>query len=299
MRDFSYYLKRPKETAYYIFMKTAHYLPDSLHLYLLFRIEMGYWPNLTHPKTFCEKLQWLKLHNRKEEYTMMVDKLAVKEYAAKIMGHDSVIPVIGIWNKIEDIDFDSLPNQFVLKTSQGGGGNVIICKDKSQLDIVKTKRELRVLLNQNIYKTRVEWPYKNVTAKIFAEKYMVDESGCELKDYKILNFNGVPTYIEVDSGRFTDHFRNIYDTNWNILPYAIGFRNNPSVEIERPANLEQMLHFARIFSQVSPFLRTDFYIINNKLYFGELTFFQRSGLTKFCPSTLDLEFGNMISLTNL
>lgn len=298
MRSLSYYIKNPKDTAFYCFMKIAHYLPDSIHLRILFRIEMGYWPNLDEPTTFCEKLQWLKLNFRRPEFTQMVDKLAAKKYVADIIGEEYIIPVLGVWDKAEDIDFDNLPNQFVLKTTQGGGGcGVIICKDKSKLDRSATIKKLKTLLKQDIYKTRVEWPYKHVQKRIFAEKFMVDESGNELKDYKLLNFNGEPLYIEVDSGRFTHHIRNIYNTKWEVQNIAIGYPNDLSVEFEKPANLEKMVEFARVLSKGLPFLRTDFYIINDKLYFGELTFFQRSGFTTFNPSSLDRQLGDMILLT--
>ena len=299
MRSISYYLTHPKETAIFTFMKVAHYLPDSIHLRILYRIEMGKSLNLNKPETFCEKLQWLKLYNRKPEYTQMVDKLEAKKYVASIIGEEYIIPVLGIWDKAEDINFDSLPNQFVLKTTHGGGGNgVIICKDKSMLNREDTVKKLNKLLLQDIYKSRVEWPYKNVKKRIFAEQYMVDESGNELKDYKLLNFNGEPLYIEVDSGRFTDHIRNIYDINWNVQPISIGYKNDLSVEFERPIGLEKMVEFARVLSKGMPFLRTDFYIINDRIYFGELTFFQRSGFTTFNPPSVDLELGCRITLPN-
>lgn len=297
MRPISYYLKHPKETVLFTFIKLAPYLPDSLHLRILYRLEMGKKLNLSNPTTFCEKLQWLKLYNRKSEYTKMVDKLAAKEYVASIIGKQYIIPVLGVWDNPEEIDFESLPNQFVLKTTHGGGGSgVIICKDKSKLDVVKTRKRLRKIMKQDIYRSRVEWPYKNVTKKIFAEKYMVDESGEELKDYKILNFGGEPTFIEVDSGRFTEHIRNIYNAQWEIQPIAIGYKNDLNMYFQKPQKLEKMLEFARVLSKNIPFLRTDFYVINENIYFGELTFFQRSGFTTFVPSSLDLELGKKIIL---
>lgn len=151
-------------------------------------------------------------------------------------------------------------------------------------------------MQQDIYKSRVEWPYKDVKKRIFAEQYMVDDSGNELKDYKILCFNGKPTYVEVDSGRYGNHIRNIYDTQWNVQPIAIGYKNDLSVHFERPTRLEEMVEYARIFSEGIPFLRTDFYVINDKIYFGELTFFQRSGMTPFTPADMDYKLGEMINL---
>lgn len=279
------------------FKKISHLLPDKLHLQIEYRLRMGEKLNLNNPKTFCEKLQWLKLYNRKPEYSMMVDKLAVKKYVAEKIGEQYVIPILGEWNKPEDIDWASLPNRFVLKTTHGGGsGGVFICKDKTNVDKAKAVEFICRAMKQDIYKSRVEWPYKNVSKRIFAEQYMEDESGKELKDYKLLCFDGEPKYIEVDSGRFGDHIRNIYDTNWNLQPIAIGYKNDLSVHFERPECLDKMVEFARIFAKDMPFLRTDFYVIGNKLYFGELTFFQRSGMTPFYPSSVDLELGNMITL---
>lgn len=299
MRKISYYLAHPKETFLYAFIACSHFLPDRLHLKFLYRLEMGKKLDLNNPQTFCEKLQWLKLYNRKAEYTMMVDKLSVKKYVSDTIGSQYVIPILGIWNQPEDIDFESLPERFVLKTTNGGGGEgVYICKDKSQLDKREAIKRMSHSLKTDIYKTRVEWPYKNVVKRIFAEQYMEDESKNELKDYKVLCFNGEPKYIEVDSGRFGDHIRNIYDINWNLQPIAIGYKNDLSVHFERPTRLKEMVEFARIFSAGIPFLRTDFYVVGERLFFGELTFFQRSGMTPFYPQELDLKLGEMIHLPN-
>lgn len=297
MKTLSYYFKHPQDTLYYTFLKFAHYLPDKMHLKILFRLEMGKRLNLRNPRTFCEKLQWLKLYNRKPEYTKMVDKLLAKEYVASKIGSEHIIPVLAIWDNTEDINFDILPNKFVLKTTHGGGsGGVYICKNKKTLDRKEALEIMRCAMKQDIYQSRVEWPYKDVKKRIFAEQFMVDDSGNELKDYKILCFNGCPTYIEVDSGRYGNHIRNIYDTAWNLLPISIGYKNDLSVHFERPDRLDEMVEYARVFSEGIPFLRTDFYVINNKIFFGELTFFQRSGMTPFVPSEMDLKFGELIKL---
>lgn len=297
MKSILHYITHPQDTLYFSFLKIAHFLPDKLHLKILFRFEMRQKLNLNDPQTFCEKLQWLKLYNRRPEYTKMVDKLLAKEYVAQKIGIDHIIPVLATWNTPEEIDFDKLPGKFVLKTTHGGGsGGVFICSDKKQLDRRKVVDFMRRAMQQDIYKSRVEWPYKDVKKRIFAEQYMVDDSGNELKDYKILCFNGKPTYVEVDSGRYGNHIRNIYDTQWNVQPIAIGYKNDLSVHFERPTRLEEMVEYARIFSEGIPFLRTDFYVINDKIYFGELTFFQRSGMTPFTPADMDYKLGEMINL---
>ena len=299
MNTLSYYFKHPQETLLYAFIPFAHLLPDRMHLKIEYRLKMGKKLNLDHPQTFCEKLQWLKLYNKQPEYTMMVDKLAVKKYVSEKIGAQYIIPVLGVWDKPEDIDFETLPNRFVLKTTHGGGsGGVYICKDKKTLDRKKVVETMRQAMKQDIYKWNLEWPYKNVPRRLFAEQYMEDESGNELKDYKVLCFNGEPKYIEVDSGRFGNHIRNIYDTDWNLQPIGIGYKNDLSVHFEQPAHLKEMVEFARLFAKDIPFLRVDFYVANGELYFGELTFFQRSGMTPFNPPELDLELGRLIKLPN-
>lgn len=299
MRPVKEYINNPSEVAKIVLTNYFTWLPDKIYLSLLYRCFMGKFPNLAKPKTFCEKIQWLKLYNRKLEYTTMVDKYAVKKYVADRIGEQHIIPLLGVWDRPEDIDYDTLPNQFVLKTSQGGGGvSIIFCKDKDKFDKGKAALELRQMLKCDIYRSMREWPYKNASRKIIAEPFMVDETGCELRDYKVLNFNGEPKYIEVDSGRFGKHTRNIYDTEWNLLDISIGYVSDHSIVINKPKQLDKMLEFARIFSKGIPFLRTDFYVINDQIYFGELTFFQRSGFTKFWPSELDIKLGELIKLPN-
>lgn len=441
MRPIVEFIKNPNELTQALLRHLGTWLPDSVYLKWMFRLKMGKRLNLKNPQTFCEKLQWLKLYNRQPEYTMMVDKLKVKQYVADRIGDEYVIPVLGVWDKPEDIDFDLLPNRFVLKTSHGGGGvGIFICKDKNTIDCKKAIETMRESMKQDIYKTSVEWPYKNVPKRIFAEQYMeerpdvkdlpvykwycfngepkycqviidghtketidffdadwnhqefvglnptadksivfperpinlethlhiarelsksmpfsridlyeikektyfgeitlypvsglgmfspdqyneilgamlklpgVNKGGLiinelhdnelriqplELKDYKLLCFGGEPKYVEVDSGRFGDHIRNIYDTEWNLQPIAIGYKNDLSVHFEKPIHLNEMIEFARLFSKGIPFLRVDFYEVNSRLYFGELTFFQRSGMTSFYPAELDVELGKLVEL---
>ena len=174
--------------------------------------------NLDHPVSYNEKLQWLKLYDKHDEYVELVDKYQVKKIVASKIGQDHIIPTIGVWNSPQEIDFDSLPNQFVLKTTHDSGG-VVICDNKAKLDVNKTKKYLHKSLKRDFYKVvGREYPYKNVPRKIIAEKYMVDESGTELKDYKVFCFNGVPKFIQVDFDRFTGHKRNLYITDWQYIP---------------------------------------------------------------------------------
>lgn len=269
---------------------------DELYLKIVYWLSMGKKLNLKEPKTFNEKLQWLKLYNRKPEYTVMVDKVKAKEYVAQIIGQEHIIPTLGVWDDPDDIDFDKLPNQFVLKCNHNSGMGMCICKDKSKLDIAKVKKELRRGLRQNYYMTNREWPYKDVPRKIMAEKFMVDESGTELKDYKIFCMGGEPQIIEVDFGRFTNHLRNIFDTQWNQVKMEIEYPSDLSHTIVRPEKLEEMLKLARTLCKGIPFVRTDFYSIADKIYFGELTFYHGSGTEHIRPEEWDEHLGKLIVL---
>ncbi len=254
--------------------------------------------DLDNPKTFNEKLQWLKLYDRNPKYTTMVDKYEAKKYVADIIGEEYIIPTYGIWDSPDEIDFDNLPNQFVLKCTHNSGLGMCICKDKASLDIKKVKKELKKGLKQNYYYGNREWPYKNVKPRIIAEKYMVDESGTELKDYKVFCFNGEPELIEVDFERFIKHQRNFYTTDWQFIDMELLYPNSPSREFKKPDKLDEMLDKARILSKDIPHVRTDFYVINEKIYFGEITFFHESGCGKFTPEEWDEKLGDMIKLPN-
>ena len=279
-------------------VRIARIFPDELYLKLLFRLRMGYKLDLDNPQTFCEKLQWLKLHNRKSEYPQMVDKYDAKQYVVNIIGEKYIIPTIGVWNRVEDIDFDKLPNQFVLKCTHDSGG-IVICKDKSQLDINAAKKLLRRGLKKNYSWQKREWPYKNITPHIICEKYMVDESGYELKDYKWFCFDGVPKalFIATDRGVKGEETKfDFYDADFNHLPFTNG-HPNASKEIKKPAGFELMKQLAAKLSQGQPHLRVDFYDINGEIYFGELTFYHWSGTMPFEPMEWDYKFGSWIKLS--
>lgn len=278
-------------------MKWGGWIPDSIYLKLLFYLKMGQCPDLKKPVSFNEKLQWLKLHDRKLEYTIMVDKYAVKEYVAQKIGKDYIIPTIGLWNKPEEIDWETLPNQFVLKTTHGGGGGgIIICKDKNEIDKEKAIQQLNNSLRQDIYRDYREWPYKNVPRRIMAEPYLTD-NGKPLEDFKVHNFNGSPQFILLCRDRFsltglTDDF---YTPEWKHLEVKRPGKDNPGGH-EQPKNLPEMLSLAKILSKDIPFIRTDFYSINGKVFFGELTFYPASGMSHFEPEAWDVQFGKILKL---
>ena len=292
------YIDNPKLILLGLLQKTARLYPDTFYVKAHYRLVMGSKLNLKEPITFNEKLQWLKLYDRNPKYIQMVDKIAVKKYVADIIGEEYIIPTLGIWDKFEDIDFNKLPNQFVLKTNHSGGSNgVVICKDKSTLDIEAARKELNKSLRTNyFYKTR-EWPYKKIKPRILAETYLEDESKSELKDYKFFCFNGEPKIIQVDFHRFEDHTRNIYDIDWKLLDLKIKIKNNPNFIINKPVQLNKMLEFASLLSKNIPHVRVDFYYANGKIFFGELTFYHGSGTENFIPSNWNYKLGNWIEFT--
>lgn len=271
-------------------------LPDKQFLQLIFFARMGKPLNLKDPKTLNEKLQWLKLYDRNPEYTVMADKYAAREYITRKLGQDYSVPLLGVWDDPEDIDFDALPQQFVLKCTHNSGRGMCICKDKSQLDIPKVKQKLREGLQEDYYLHGREWPYKDVPRRIIAEAYMVDESGVELKDYKIFCFNGRAEYVEVDFNRHIEHKLNPYDFDWNPLHFCDSSKNDYSANIPKPQRLEDMRRIAEQLSADCRFLRVDFYSIHDKIYIGELTFYPGSGFIQFEPRSVDLKYGNMLDL---
>lgn len=278
--------------------KYGQSLEDEEYLKKAFKLNMGKELNLGNPQTFNEKLQWLKLHDRKSEYTVMVDKYLARDYIAKTIGEEYLIPLIGVWDSPDEIDFDALPDQFVLKCNHNSGLGMCICKDKSKLDIEKVKKELAKGLNENYYLHRREWPYKDVPRKIIAEKYMVDESGTELKDYKFFCFDGEVKALFIAKDRMKEGEEtkfDFFDENFNHLPFTNGHPNSKP-PYYKPENFEKMKELAGILSKGIPQLRVDFYNINGKIYFGELTFSHWSGMTPFDPEEWDYKFGEWIKL---
>ena len=239
--------------------------------------------DLENPKTFNEKLQWLKLYNRKPEYTMMVDKYRVREYIAQTLGEEYLIPLLGVWDDPDDIDFDALPNQFVLKCNHNSGLGMCICKDKSRLNIAKVKAGLRKGLAQDYYLTSREWPYKDVPRKIIAEKYMEDDSSTgELADYKVLCFNGEPKLVEIHHGRFAGiHTQDFYDTDWNKTDFEQPDDPLSDEVMEKPPFADEMFRLTRDLAKDIPHVRVDWFYTQKRLYFGEITFFDGAGFVPF------------------
>lgn len=273
------------------------HMDDRKYLEKLYRATFGKELNLENPQTFNEKLQWLKLYDRKPIYTTMVDKYAAKEYVADKIGEEYIIPTLGVWDKFDDIDFDALPDQFVLKCTHDSGG-LAICRNKKTFDIAAARKKINRCLKRNYYYTFREWPYKNVKPRIIAEKYMVDESGYELKDYKIFCFDGQPKimFIATDRANPEEETKfDFFDMEFNHLPFQNG-HPNAKKSIMQPKGFKKMKELAAKLSAGIPQVRVDFYDIDGKVYFGELTFSHWSGFVPFDPEEWDYKLGAWIDL---
>ena len=276
------------------------WIPDEIYLRLRYRCKLGRWPNLKSPKTFTEKINWLKLYDRRTEYSTMVDKYAVKEYVASRIGEQYIIPTIGVWDEPEDIDWDSLPDQFVLKTTHGGGGGgVVICKDKASFDRDKAISTLKNSMKSDIYRNYREWPYKNVPKRIIAEKFMAPKKSFvspEILDYKFFCFNGEPKFLYVSDSN--SHCMSFLNTDWKLSNIGRDDYHPLDKLPERPDNLEEMLEIARKLSVGIPHVRVDLYNIDEHVFFGELTFYTGGGFIPFNPKENDGKLGNLLTLPN-
>lgn len=281
--------------AYLGEMGLLNFLDDKAYLKLMYKIHMGKSLNLDHPQTFNEKLQWLKIYDRNPLYTTLVDKYEVKKYVADKIGEQYIIPTLGVWNHFDDIDFDSLPDQFVLKCTHDSGG-LVICRDKSKLNKRAAKEKLEKCLKRNYYWSGREWPYKNVKPRIIAEKYMEDSETSELSDYKFYSFQGVIKAMFIASGRQKGQTKaDYFDMKFKPLPFTWGYPHT-NVLPKKPKNFEEMVKIARILTKDIPEARADFYEVNGKTYFGEITFFDGSGMERFHPESWNKTFGEWLKL---
>lgn len=293
-------LQKALQTPGRVFMNAIYRMPFlSKHIddeaYLKFIYFFCFWKklNLKNPKTYNEKLQWIKLYDRRDIYTTMVDKYEAKKYVADIIGEDYIIPTLGVWDTFDEIDFDKLPDQFVLKCTHDSGG-LVICKDKKVFDKEAAKKKINKSLKKNYYYLGREWPYKNVKPRIIAESYMEDKKG-ELKDYKFFCFNGIPKMLFIASDRGIDTRFDFYDSEFNHLPFMQGHPNREK-KIDCPDGFEEMKKLSFDLSKDIPAIRVDFYNVDGKIYFGELTLFHFSGFVPFEPAEWDEKIGEWIDL---
>lgn len=272
------------------------HIPDKLYLKLMYRFIMGKKLNLNNPKTFNEKLQWLKLYSRDPLYTTLVDKYAVKEYVANVIGEDYIIPTIGVYEKFDDIDFSNLPDKFVIKCTHDSGG-VVVCKDKSKLDVAIAREKISKCLKRNFYYIGREWPYKNVKPRIIIEEFMEDGKNEDLNDYKFMCFNGkVKCSFVCSDRRSKDGLKvTFFDLDWNKMPFQRHYPTSKK-EIPKPVNYDKMIQLSEKLAKDLPFARVDFYEVNGKVYFGEITFFPGNGTEEFTPEEWDYTMGSWINL---
>ena len=277
----------------------TRFVPDELHLKLMFREKMGCWPDLKNPKGFNEKLQWLKLHDRNPLYTTLVDKYRVKQWVAERIGGQYVTPTCAVWERAEDIDISGLPERFVLKTNHDCGG-IAICRDRATFDLDAAKEKLAKHLKRNYYWGCREWPYKDVRPLVFAEEYLDPSMGADpaagITDYKIMCFGGEPRCEFTCTGRAGGDLRvDFFDNEWNHLPFT---RHYPNADVppDAPHDLAGMLSAARELAAGFPFVRVDFYEVAGRRIFGEMTFYPGGGFEEFDPYEWDKRLGSWIEL---
>ncbi|WP_258831557.1 ATP-grasp fold amidoligase family protein [Peribacillus frigoritolerans] len=291
-------IRDPKIAVFYILnSKISRLIPDAYFLKIPYKIRTGKKLDLKNPVSFNEKIQWLKINNRNPKYTNMVDKYEVRKYISNTIGEEYLNPLLGVWDKFEDINFEALPNQFVLKCTHDSG-RLLICKDKSKFNLAEAKKKINNSLKQNYYYSGREWPYKNVKPRIICEKYMEQDDGDELRDYRFFCFNGEPKFIAVDFSITNKKKtrRNLYDLNWNLMDGEISYPKELSLRVEKPDKLDLMIALSRKVSKDIPHARVDFYYINQKIIFGEITFFHQSGMGKIRPIEFEEQMGNWLKL---
>lgn len=291
------YIRNPKSFFKSVLNKTANVWPDKLYLKMAFYLRTGKKLDLKNPKSFSDKLNWLKINDIHPEYSTLVDKITVKEIIAKKLGStENIIKTIGVWDTVEEIDFSALPDKFVLKTSNGGGNtSVYICKDKAKVNLGIIRQKIKTINSHKLYQWSREYPYYAVPPRIMAEEY-IESTSSELKDYKFFCFNGKVKFLKVDTDRNTHHHATYLFPDWTKAPFKEG--NFPTCEElpEKPQNYHSMIQIAEKISHNIPFVRVDLYNVNGYIYFGEMTFFPVAGFDIFQPNEWDLYIGDYLQL---
>lgn len=299
-RGFVRLYKDPQSLFIHYFRRSfGRILSDEQYIKFMNRVIMHKKLDLKNPRTFNEKLQWLKIHDHNPKYTQMVDKYEAKKYAASIIGEKYIIPTLGIWDSFDEINFDNLPNQFVLKCTHDSGG-LIICRDKNKLNRDEAKAKLTSCLKQQYYWIAREWPYKNVKPRIIAEAYMENSGDEELTDYKWFCFNGEVKFLYISHGLANHETATIdfYDMDHKRMPFKRTDYKNSSEDIPKPSTYDEMLSIAKKLSEGIPFVRIDLYEIKGKVYFSEITFYPCAGWMPIEPPEWDLKLGEYINLPN-
>ena len=278
------------------FYRSLWFLSDEKYLRLIYRLRMGKKLDLENPRTFNEKLQWLKLNNHNPVYTQMADKLGMRDFVGHRIGEGHTAKVIGVWERFSEIDFNSLPNRFVLKTTHDSG-SYIICRKKDEFDIENARRIIERSLRRNYYRTTREWQYKDIIPRVIAEEYLDDGTGC-LTDHKFFCFNGKPLFMYIEQETAHDPGQIIVDMDYNVEPFLMEDRRLSEVP-KRPELFDVMREYASKLSEGVPFLRVDMYSVGGKVYVGELTFFHYGGFIPFNPAEWDLRLGEKLDIENI
>ena len=290
-------IRNPKLLMLYILgFKIFRLIPDGPYLKIKYRLRVGNKLDLNHPKSFNEKLQWLKLYDRRPEYTQLVDKYKIRKYIKETIGDEYLIPLLGVYENFDEINFNTLPDQFVLKCTHDSGG-VVICTDKNKFDKYAVKEMLNRCLNNNYFYSSREWPYKNIKPRIVCEKLLIEDNEQSLTDYKFYCFKGVPSYCQVIRDRGKNETIDFYDQDWNHMPFN-GLRKLPQSKksYDKPVKYEMMYKLAQKLSKGFRFIRVDFYYTKGDIYFGELTFYPTSGFGNFYPEEWHHRIGEMINI---
>lgn len=282
-----------RDTYYYLF---ANVFSDEFYIRLIYLIKMKAFLNLKKPKTLNEKIQWLKLNDRTKLHTTCADKIIVKDYVAKKIGKEFIIPTLKVIDVIEELTPENLPEPpFIIKTNHDSGSYKIV-KDKSSVDWVEIRKYFKNKLNKNFYRISKEWQYKDIKPKILVEALLVAENNERLEDYKFICINGKVAMINVDLNKDIEHHRNNYDLDWSLLPFLWPCEIDNGKKIERPITFDKMVRLAEILSADFKFCRVDFYTLGKSIFFGEITFHPTSGFGMFKPSNWDLEFGKRLKI---
>lgn len=302
-------IKHPKDVMLWAFTSCSKLWPNKFYLSRIYRWRTGNKMNWENPRSYNEKCNWMKLYHRNPQYALLADKIEAKKYVESVLGPGNTFPLIAVYDKVEDIDFDKLPNQFVIKANHDSGG-LCICKDKSKGIIVRGKSDdhrnlsydevrkiLKKSLKTNYYWRNREWPYKNIKRRILVEQFMQQSDGSGLNDYKFFCFNGEPKYVWMGTNYTPMHF-DVYSADWTNQHVEWGYVNAPC-DVPPPPGYEQMLEMARKLSKGFPHVRVDFFNIDGKIYVGEFTFYTWAGLTPFKPAEWDQKFGDLIDLSTI
>lgn len=272
-----------------------NFVPDRVYLKAVFKAETGYELDLDHPRTYNEKLQWIKIYDRKPEYVIYADKFRVRKYITEKIGEEYLVPMLGMYKKAEEIPWKELPNRFVLKCNHASGTN-IICKNKKDLDIKATEKKLNNWLKRNAFWGAREWCYKDIEPCIICEEFIETKDGNTPDDYKFMCFNGIPRLIQVHHDRYGDHTLDYYTPEWNKADLQRIDASKSNIVIERPEKLEEMLSIAERLSADMYYARIDLYYVNGRIYFGEITLYPTGGLSTFTRYEDDLLLGSYIKL---